>query len=99
MQMLLFSSNTNANTIQKYFKYFFNTLKFYMLTYMNILNRTNTICKMYLKVVEKYLKIFFKCKYLSFENFKCKYFRKVFKMHLNANAFAFAPMSGVGLRL
>ena len=50
---------------------------------------------MHLKVFEKYLNFFFKCKckYFSFENLKCKYFRKVFKMHLNANAFD--PMSGI----
>ena len=31
---------------------------------------------------------------LFIENVKCKYFRKVFKMHLNV--FAFDPMSGGG---
>ena len=34
-----------------------------------------------------------KMQILSFENLKCKYFQKVLKMHLNANAFAFDPMS------
>ena len=43
---------------------------------------------MYLQNV---FEILFKFKYFSFENFKCKYFRKVFKMHLHA--FAFDPMS------
>ena len=45
------------------------------------------------KIFQKYLKKFFKCKYFSFEKFKWKYFSKVFKMHLNANAFD--PISAV----
>ena len=47
---------------------------------------------------QKYLKIFSnanKCKYFSFEKFKCKHFLKVFKMHLNANAFTFDPISAL----
>ena len=31
--------------------------------------------------------------------FKCKYFRKLFKLHLNENAFAFDPMSVANITL
>ena len=52
-------------------------------------------------IIWKVFENIFKCKYSSFEKFKCKckYFSKVFKMHLNANAFAFDPISELWMSL
>ena len=43
------------------------------------------------------MKLNCKCKYFLFETSKCKfkYFSKVFEMHLNANTFAFDPISAM----
>ena len=52
-----------------------------------IKHNENTKKIVFTKNTSKVFKEFFKGKYFSFKKFKCKckYFSKVFKMHLNAN--------------